>query len=234
MIRANDDQLRKLLLGQQQLVQEVADILGDEQKKDDVLSAVVLSSHGEHVNRIARLDPDRVFSEKDLRRICVIYRLRFLDAGCFKGKLPPKALYELRRLDARSKDPLKGFKILAPAVRFRRSGSAADPMLFVSVGPSLYYLVYKWGKNLSPWRALSVWPLRSAWNLGATVLLLAVLISLFLPNQLVGYTGTAWWGGHRLLALLWSSMVLASVVAFTWFTFFGRFSPEVWKEKRLG
>src|SRR6187551_291762 len=102
MIRANDERMRQLLIGQQQVLQEVNEVLDAEQKKDDVLSAVVLSSKGDYINHIQRLDPDRVFSEEDIRKLCVTYRLRFLDAGRFKGPLPPRALYELRRLELRA------------------------------------------------------------------------------------------------------------------------------------
>ena len=80
MIRANDERLRQLLLGQQQVLQEVQDVLDAEQKKDDILSAVVLSSKGDHINHIQRLDPERVFSEESIRRLCVAYRLRLASA----------------------------------------------------------------------------------------------------------------------------------------------------------
>ena len=72
MIRANDERLRQLLLGQQQVLLEVQEVLDAEQKKDDVLSAVVLSSKGDHINRIERLDPDRVFSEEAIQRCASI------------------------------------------------------------------------------------------------------------------------------------------------------------------
>ena len=234
MIRANDDQLRELLLGQQQLMQEAFSILETEEKKDDVLSAVVLSSRGEQINRIARLDPERVFSESALQKICVAYRLRFLDAGYFKGSLPPRALYELRRLEARAQVPLKGFKILAPAVRFRSSRASVDPLLFVVVGPQHYYLVHKWGPGLTLLRAMLAWPLRSAGHLAISVAIVAIGVSAVLPNQAVGSLATDWWGSQRFLALLWSTMVLASLTAFSWLTFRGQFSKDVWKDHRVG
>lgn len=234
MIRANDDRLRHILLGQQQVLREVQDVLDAEQKKDDVLSAVVLSSKGDHINRIQRLDPDRVFSESAIRKLCVTHRLRFLDAGRFKGTLPPRALYELRRLELRAAEPLKGFKILAPAARFKLCDSNADPFLFVPVGPKHYYLVHRWGPDLSPFRAAIAWPLRGPGELAATVLLFAVLAACMLPNQLIGADpAQAWWGAHRVLALLWTSVVLGSSVIFAWFAFFGKFSRQAWNDHRF-
>lgn len=234
MIRANDERLRQLLLGQQQVLQEVQDVLDAEQKKDDVLSAIVLSSKGDHINHIQRLDPDRVFSEDSIRRLCVTYRLRFLDAGRFKGPLPPRALYELRRLELRSSVPLKGFKVMAPASRFRLCDGDADPFLFVPVGPKHYYLVHRWGNPLSSLRAIAAWPWRGAAELAVSVFMLALAAACLLPNRMIGADAAQeWWGAHRWLALLWTTMVLASITVFAWFAFFGKFSRQAWNDHRF-
>lgn len=234
MIRANDERSRQLLIGQQQVLQEVHDVLEAEQRKDDLLSAVVLSSTGDHINHIQRLDPDRVYSEEAIRRMCVTYKLRFLDAGRFKGPLPPRALYELRRLELRSPLPLKGFKVMAPASRFKLCDSNADPFLFVAVGLKHYYLVHRWGAPLSFWRVLAAWPWRGAAELAVSVFALAVLAAGLLPNKVIGADPAwAWWGAHRVLALLWTTMIFASFTVFAWFAFFGKFSRQAWKDHRF-
>ncbi len=231
MIRANDERLRRLLLGQQQVLQEVYDVLEAEQKKDDVLAAVVLTSRGDGINRIARLDPERVFTLEAIRRLCITYRLRFLDAARFKGPLPPRALYELRRLEVRSDAPLKGFKVMAPTERFTLCDSDADPMLFVAVGPKHYYLVHKWGADVSHWRAIRAWPWRGPSQLAISVFLLAIAAAAIMPNRIIGADPAwPWWGAHRVLALLWTSMVFASFTVFGWFAFFGNFSKQAWND----
>jgi hypothetical protein len=232
MIRANDEQLRQLLLGQQQVMQETYDILNAEQRKDDVLAAVVLSSRGHHPNRIARLDPSRVFSAEAIEAMCVRYRMRFLDAARFKGDLAPRAIYELRHLELRSEAPLKGFRIMAPAAGFKRSKNSLDPLLFVGVGTDHYYLVHRGKLDLSSWREVAVWPLRSAWQAAAMLCVIAASLSLAVPNEWVGSISPELWGGHRLVALLFCTMVLASITAFCWLTFGGKFSREVWNDHR--
>ncbi len=233
MISANDERLRQLLLGQQQALQEAHEVLDAEQRKDDVLSTGVLNSKGDHVNRIERLDPDRVFSEEAIRRICINYRLRFLDAGRFKGPLPPKALYELRCLELRSAVPLKGFKVMAPISRFRLCDSNADPFLFVAVGPKHYYLVHRWGNHVSPWRSVIAWPWRGPVELGVSILLLAVIAAAALPNRMIGADPLiSWWGVHRVLALVWTTVVFASATVFAWFAFYGKFSRQAWRDHR--
>ncbi len=234
MIRANDERMRQLLLGQQQVLREVQEVLDLEQKKDDILSAVVLSSKGHHINHIQRLDPDRVFDEASLRQLCITYRLRFLDAGRFKGPLPPRALYELRRLESRSAAPLKGFQILAPASRFNVCADDTDPFLFVPVGPKHHYLVYRSGRSLSPLRAAWAWSLRGPVELAISVLALAILAACLLPNRIIGADpAQTWWGAHRVLAVLWTTMVFASFTVFAWFAFFCKFSRQAWRDHRF-
>ena len=78
------------------------------------------------------------------------------------------------------------------------------------------------------------WPWRGPSELAVSVLLLAVVCAALLPNRMIGADpALAWWGGHRLLALLWTSMVLAGSTVFAWFAFFGKFSREAWRDHRF-
>jgi len=231
-IQANNERLERILLGQAQLIGEVNDLLEQEQKHDDILRASVLSSKGHRENRIERLDPERVFHVDAIKDLCVKYRLRFLEAGRFKGDLPVRAIYELRRLEHRSEEPLRGFMIMAPASRFTLCDADADPLLFVPVGRSHYYLVHRWGGDLSPWRAVWAWPFRSPMTLGACVFALAVVAAMLAPNVIITTDpAVGWWGAHRILFLFWSAMVLASFTVFSWFAFHGRFSREAWNSR---
>lgn len=231
MLSANEERLRAILLGQEQVMHEVHEILAREQERDDVLKAAVLSSRGHRVNHIPRLDPDRVFHVSSIRSLCIRYRLRFLDAGRFKGSLPGAALLELRRLEARSDGPLRGFKVMAPAARFKLCDSDADPLLFVAVGPEHYYLVHKWGRDLHPFRAIMQWPLRGALQGLVSLLVLALVAAALLPNTVIGAdAGAPWWGAHRLLAVLWTVMLTAGSASFGWFAFFGKFSDRAWND----
>ncbi|MFT3885221.1 MAG: hypothetical protein QM724_07265 [Flavobacteriales bacterium] len=229
---ADDARLQRLLLGQERFLEEVRGILAEEQKKDDVLRAVVRGTPRKSANRIHRLDPGRVFSVAAIRRLCIRYDLRFLDAGRYKGELPSRALYELRRLEARAAAPLVGFKVMAPARCFQLCDPDADPLLFVPVGAEHYYLVHKWGSDLSPWRALFAWPKRGPLQLACTVLMAAVLLALMMPNAWIGASAAApWWNAHRLLMFVWGTLFLAGCTSFAWMTFFGQFSTQCWNSR---
>ena len=230
--RTETDRLEQVLLGQQKIVEEVGRWLQQEDEHDAVLRALVLSSKGERNAVVRNMEADRIFHIDAIKALCIRYRLRFLDAGLFKGTIPPQAVHAVRDLERRTEGALPSFKIMAPAERFRLCDSEADPLLFVPVGDDRYYLVHKWGNDLVRWRSLAGWPFRSPVQLGITVLLLAVLLTALLPTSLITTDPEAGaWGAHRVLFFFWSSMVLASFTVFGWFAFFGQFSAEAWNSR---
>jgi hypothetical protein len=218
--------LERILLGQHQVVDEVHHLLEQEQKHDDIIRAVVLSSRGRGGPEWADPPEHRVFSEASIRAMCVKYRLRFLEGALFKGQIPDQAVYAVRQIERRLGTPLHAFRIMAPAARFRLCDSEVDPLLFLALADGRYVLVHKWGNDLSPWRAVMGWPVRNAVNLAATVLLFAALLALIVPDAWLGG-----WHSNRLLVFIWTSLVLASFTVFGWFAFFGQFSTESWNSR---
>lgn len=226
------DRLERVLRGQQELVDQVHQWLQEEQKQDDILRAVILSSRREAPAHIRGLDPDRVYSLATIRGLCIKYRLRFLDGGLFKGPLPPQAVHAVKELERKASAPLSSFKIMAPAERFRLCDSEADPLLFVPMGDDRYYLVHKWGRDLSPVRSVLYWSFRTPANLVATVLVVAFLMALAVPNAwLAPGVDAPFWSGTRVLFMGWSTIVLAAFTAFGWLAFFGQFSDRAWNSR---
>lgn len=226
------DRLERLLLGQERVMQEVHLLLAEEQKQDDLLRAIVLSGMSPSPMLINGMDPERIYHRDSIRAMCVRYRLRFLPGGLFKGPLPGQAVHALRALERKTTTPLTGCMIMAPGERFKLCDSEVDPLLFVAIGYDRYYLVHKWGHDLSPLRAVLNWPVRNVVNLSATVLVLAVLLALLIPTGLIsGAPHAPYWGGHRIFAMFWSAMVCASFTVFGWFAFFGQFSTESWNSR---
>ncbi len=230
--RLERQRLEGLLRGQQHLLEEVYGVLAEEQRKDDVLRAVVLSSRGEQIVRLRRVDPGRVYALATIRSVCIKYRLRFLDSGLFKGEIPSQAIHSIRELERMAEGPIISYKMMAPADRFRLCDSEVDPLLFVPLGNDRYYLVHKWGRDLSPWRRLHGWPFRSIVHLASSVLLLSVLMALLVPGTWIGVTSDmGLLNGPRCLFLLWEVLVLSSFTVFGWFAFFGQFSTEAWNSR---
>lgn len=228
----DNDRLELLLRGQGDILQQVYGILESEQKRDDAMEAHVLSSLKPGTNVVLGAEPWRVFHIDEIRNCCVKYRLRFLPAGRFKGKLPMQALYELRQLEGRTVMPLEGFMIMAPAKRFKLCDCDADPMLFVPLGDDQYYMVHRWGSDMKPWRAAMGWPVRGWKELTITVLVVGLIVGALLPTSFLSTDPTAtWWGGNRLFGLFWTTTFLAACTVFSWFSFFGQFSTEAWNSK---
>lgn len=229
-VRPDKQQLEELVLGQESFLSSVKALLDEEGDRDAVLRAVVLTSNKPVINRIKGLDPARVYHEREIERLCIKYRLRFLDGRWYKGQLPPQVYYELRHLEARANAPLAGFKVLAPAERFELTDRESDPLLFLRVGEQHHYLVHQWGGHLSRWRAWRTWPLRTFRHLAFSVLSTAIALAMAAPTSWIANDPAApWFGAHRLLFVFWSTTVFASFTAFGWFTFHGRTSAEAWR-----
>lgn len=232
MPNAKEDELLSLLRGQGEVIQEVYSVLEAEEKKDALVRASILSSLEPGGNRIPGVNMARIFHEEDIRRVCVKYRLRFLPAGRFKGAIPHEAVIAVRQLEAKAGATLKGYKIMAPAKRFRLCDTDADPFLFVPVGGDCYYLVHKWGRDMHPLRAVWTWPVRNWLNLVATTAVLAALLGAIMPTAWITPVPDApWWGGYRFGAFFWAAMVVGAASSFSWFAFYGQFSDQAWKSK---
>ena len=112
---------------------------------------------------------------------------------------------------------------MAPAERFKLCDCEVDPLLFVPMGNDNYYLVHKWGKDISWTRELRGWSFRTPVHLGITVLAAAALITLMFSSEALST-----WGVPRLFMFFWTSMVLVSFTVFGWLAFFGQFSSHAW------
>jgi len=230
--RTERERLERLLLGQDQLLQELHLLLAEEQKQDDLLRAIVMSSMEERPARILGADPDRVYGRETIKALCIRYRLRFLPGGLFKGPLPNQAIHALRGLERKADSPLTSFMVMAPANRFKLCDSEVDPLLFVPMGGDRYYLVHKWGNDLAVQRSILNWPVRTPIHLAVIVATVAMGLALLVPTGwFTSDPHASFWSAQRVLLMFWSTMVCASFTVFGWFAFFGQFSAEAWNSR---
>lgn len=154
MPRAQVIEPTELLRAHGALMQEVCSILEQEEKRDDLLRASILSSRSTGVNRIQGSGPEQLYGLEGISRSCARRRALFLPASHYPGTIPHAALLAVRRLEARSGASLGGFMIMAPAAHFRRCPADAVPWLFVPVGNGTYLLVHGPKRARSGWLAL--------------------------------------------------------------------------------
>lgn len=231
-LREDRDRLERILLGQEALVTEVRSWLDEEDAADAVVEAAIRSSTEFRLNTLHGMPRARIFDRRTIRDLSVRYRLRFLPSGLYKGELPRQAIAAVRALEARTGTVLRGYHILAPARRFQLCDADGDPLLFVPIGPDEYYLIHRWGADLSPWRAVLHWPFRSPKHLAATVVVSAFIVAAAMPTAWITRDPSAgWWGAHRILFAFWSAAVITAFTVQAWFAFFGRFSREAWNSR---
>lgn len=120
------------------------------------------------------LDLDKIFHIDSIKKLCINYRLRFLDTHLFKGEYPKELYNIIPNLENDHKIQLKDFKIMAPSKLFRLK-TKEDPLLFVPIGNGYYYLVHKWGDDLKSYRKILVWPFKNINTLIFTSIILSLL-----------------------------------------------------------
>ncbi len=176
---------------------------------------------------IDQLDASRIYSLETIRKVCIDYRLRFLDLNYFRGELPVEATEEILRLEEEHQTILESFKIMAPSKMFKLEDKD-DPMLFAPLGNGYYYLIHKWGGDLHPWRKWMVWPFKGLSNFMVMVFLISVVCTLLTPMSVF----TKDYGMVEKLILF--LFVFKSVIAV--FIYFGfasgkNFNSVIWNSK---
>ena len=131
------------------------------------------------------LDPTKIYHLKEIKQICIDYRLRFLDASRFKGAIPNEALDKIEALQNVHETTLNGYKIIAPANMFKLEERDKDPLLFANLGNGYYYLIHKWGKDLAWYRRALVYPFRDFESLFKTMVGLCLVIAMSVPSELM-------------------------------------------------
>ncbi|MCX2680830.1 hypothetical protein OOZ15_12825 [Galbibacter sp. EGI 63066] len=173
------------------------------------------------------LETDKIYHIDQIQKICIDYRLRFLDTKYFKGTFPKEAITAIRDLEEQHDTSLNGLKIIAPSRLFKLE-NADDPLLFASIGNNYYYLIHKWGNDLHPLRKLLVLPFKNFLNLCITVLLISWLLTALIPLDLFvkDHNSTHFW-----LIYLFMFKMVGSLVIFYGVALGKNFNHAIWKSK---
>ena len=76
----------------------------------------LFSSDGNQENlNFDTLNVNQIFHVKDIQKLCINYRLRFLDSKRFNGNFPPEALDAIKAFEKEQEREITGFKMIAPA-----------------------------------------------------------------------------------------------------------------------
>ena len=180
---------------------------------NSVLERLAKSPMNRTINNfnIDNVDTDAIFHISQIQKICINYRLRFLDTRYFKGSYPDQVVEKIQRLEDKHQTILDGFKIIAPSKLFRLD-KADDPLLFAPMGNGYYYLIHKWGTDLHPLRKIKYWSIKNVENLGISIFV-ASLIFTILTKDII-YHSSANTGHLFMLFLFYIKGVLGLLFLF--------------------
>lgn len=173
------------------------------------------------------LETQRIFHESDIKKICIDYRLRFLDTQFFKSDFPQEAIFEIKKLEREHDMVIDGFKIMAPSKMFvlRKTD---DPLLFAPIGNGYHYLVHKWGNDLHPLRKWMMWPFKNFENLIFSIVLSSILATLLVPNGLFTKNQSL---SQDVMVFFFMFKSIAAVVLFYGFALGKNFNTAIWQSK---
>ena len=204
-------------------------ILQEDDRKDERILETLSSEVPHRHNRfnIELLETENIYHIDQIKTICIDYRLRFLDTKYFKGELPYEAISRIKALEKAHHTRLSGFKIIAPSKLFKLE-NADDPLLFAPIGNGYFYLIHKWGNDLTPLRKWLVLPFRSFENLIFTTLLVSLLATALVPEGLFSddMTSSEFW-----MIFFFMFKSLAAIVIYYGFAAGKNFNTAIWDSK---
>lgn len=124
-----------------------------------------------------KLEPENIFHISQIRKICIDYRLKFLDTELFKGDYPSEAISKIRHIEDIHDTELKDFKIIAPSILFKLN-KADDPLLFTPLGNDYFYFIHKWGNDVNLSRRIKYWSIKNIENFIITLLSVSILLTI--------------------------------------------------------
>ena len=150
----------------------------EDYKKDHIIKSLNKRNNSKFNDlKFDKMESKNIFHQDTVKKICVRYRLRFLDSNLFKGEYPKNITSIIKNVEIKHDTTLSNFMIMAPSKLFKIK-SPDDPILFVPIGNNYYYLIHKWGEEFNVFRKLLVLPFKNIDNLTIFSVLVSVVFSL--------------------------------------------------------
>ncbi len=221
---------RNKRISQENLMEQVRKVFEEENQKERlILDSLNDDSEVEESNDFDfdLLEGANIYHLSDIERICIDYRLRFLNSALFKGELPYDAISKIKDLEKAHNTSLKGFKIMAPAKMFKLK-NADDPLLFAPIGNNYYYLIHSWGRDLHPFRKLMMWPFKNLENFIAFVLLISLALTAMVPEGLFSRQQTT---SEFFMIFFFMIKWVGGISIFYGFKMGKNFSSAIWRSR---
>ena len=178
---------RNKQISSEELNSLIEDIWSKEDNKTNRISNSLKDTNNDNINQLKfdEMETKNIFHKDTIKKICVRYRLRFLDSNLFKGDYPKNITKIISDIEKKHNTKLNNFMIMAPSKLFKIK-SPDDPILFIPIGNDYYYLIHKWGEEFNYLRKLLVLPFKNIDNLTIFSVLVSVFFALlgklFIPS----------------------------------------------------
>lgn len=179
------------------------------------------------------LNGDFIYTKKEIKRVCVLYRLKFLESKFYRSEIPYEAILKIKALNEKYRKDITLFRVLAPNEAFAKKENLQDSALFAKTNYDNYFLIHRWGQPLKWNRKFKYWPLRNFETLGLTVIVATLIITLILPTNLITLDRKAtYFSGYRVAAFFHLLIFNFGVTAYVTFAFAKNFSSSIWNSHR--
>ena len=169
---------------QQQLLNEANDILIAATSYDtEIISRLKNGNSALQIE--APINKENIFTIDQIRKICIRYRLRFLDSKYFNSEYPYEAVSQIKAFEKKHGIKIQSFRILAPGKAFNLENINKDPLLFAQLSDNNYFLLHQWGNDLAWYRKILAWPLQNLKTLMISLFCMCMLFSLSIPSSVM-------------------------------------------------
>ncbi len=219
---------RKKFISELQLLEEVKAILENNELERQEIKDKLKTKSSTNVNEFEfdLLETDKIFHINQIKKVCIDYRLRFLDSNLFKNEIPEEAITKISALEKAHETSLEGFKIIAPSKAFQLI-NYDDPLLFAPIGNDYYYLIHKWGNDLVWYRKLMVAPFKNLMNFVFFCgIISAIIIAVSPVDDLSKDVPMA-----PIILFLFMFKAVIATIAYYFFLMGKNFNSEIWDRK---
>lgn len=216
-------------ISQEAILREVEHILKQETHKEETILNILKTGNKSVENNFNfdLLESDKIYHIDTIKSICIDYRLRFLDTKYFKNDIPYAAISKIKELEKAHDITINGYKIIAPSKLFKLE-NADDPLLFAPIGNGYYYLIHKWGNDLSPMRKWLMMPFRNFENLVFSTLMISFLVTFMIPEGLFSKQNSS---AEFWLTFFFMFKTLGAIVIYYAFASGKNFNSAIWNSK---
>ncbi len=216
-------------ISQDNILRDVKQILKQDTKKEETIINTLKTGNDSVENNFIfdLLETDKIYHINTIKDICIDYRLRFLDTKYFKNDIPYSAITKIKELEKSHGISINGYKIIAPSKLFKLE-NADDPLLFAPIGNGYYYLIHKWGNDLSPMRKWLMMPFKNFENLVFTTVMVSFLATYLIPDGLFSKQNTS---AEFWLTFFFMFKTVGAIVIYYAFASGKNFNTAIWDSK---